>query len=104
MKCQECRYWQGNSLSEWADCYRVVGKLEPNLLCCHREDEDRPGVEFYFSTPFDPHDWEYWKYHPFLKKLYGLALERASTYGIRTDDLYFVTHKDFDCEVIDEDK
>lgn len=63
MKCAECKFWQGNlRYGKWADCQRVVAKLEPNLLCCFHLAED--GItRYYFDVPYDPHDFKYWRFH-----------------------------------------
>jgi hypothetical protein len=108
MRCDECRFWQGHRLSQEGDCYRVVAKLEPNLLGCYRkqDEEDESSPEIYFRIPFDLHDIkEYWTHHPFIRKLHRVAERKTKTMdGIRVERVegvpYFVTRKEFDCEGI----
>lgn len=53
MKCHECPHWQGGKYSQWGDCYRIVGILEPRFFNCV-DDNGYP-----FSIPFDPHRTKY---------------------------------------------
>lgn len=53
MKCHECSYWQGGKYSQWGDCYRVIGILEPRLFNCVDDNYCR------FNVPFDPHRTKY---------------------------------------------
>lgn len=50
MTCYSCKHWQGTRYSEWADCYWVIGHIEPRLF----EEENEKGYKF--TVPFDPHD------------------------------------------------
>ena len=101
MQCKNCKHWQGNRFSEWGDCYRIVAKLEPHLLNCYREDENRPGLDLYFSIPFDPHNTEYWKHNTIFHKLLRNAIAKArDTNGIRVDVhrwIFFQTRGDYSC-------
>jgi hypothetical protein len=90
-------------MSEWGDCYRVVALLEPSLLACYRESENRPDLWFYFDIPFDPNDAERWKHNAFFHKLYRNAQKLADRQlGIRVDrvdgKVFFQTHKNYNCE------
>jgi hypothetical protein len=103
MNCGACNYWQGCQYSKWADCYRVVMKLEPNLDGCYQDSEDRPGSEIYFTIPFDPHDQkQYWINHPFLSKLLRNAYRKASSLdGVRLEKVggctFIQTRRDYTC-------
>ena len=123
MKCFECKFWQGNKYSDWADCYRVIGQLEPNLLCCYQTNEWGT-IERFFDIPMDPHDVKYWTFNELWKKLYDkLCSYDSIRLGVRTrketrDDIvydqkngervgrlkltYFQTHKDYECKGEDE--
>jgi hypothetical protein len=116
MKCKDCSYWQGNKYSEWGDCFRVIGRLQPHLLSCCTTNEHGT-VEKFFEVPFDPHDYKYWSLNPIWKKLYDSY--KVDRLGVREyqdikDDIiydneggerlgrvklrYFQTHKGFACE------
>lgn len=116
MKCKDCRFWQGNRYQEWADCYRVVGFLQPWLLGCYLTDEET-GKDTYLETPFDPHDLPMWdKNEPFQRLMIDMV-ENApegvrfvpmtdicivnDEYGWREkeEDIFFIqTHKDYECK------
>lgn len=53
MKCGECPFWKGSKYSEWGDCYRIIGVLEPRFFNCV-DDNSYP-----FNIPFDPHRTKY---------------------------------------------
>jgi len=121
MKCSECMFWQGNKYGDWADCYRVIGKLEPDLLCCYKTNEWGT-IERFFDVPFDPHEVKYWIHDPLWHKLYlGIKIDRL---GVRVveeirDDIvydqkngervgrlklrYFQTHRDHVCGEEDDE-
>jgi hypothetical protein len=116
MKCKDCRFWQGHKYQEWADCYRVCGKLQPFLFGCYLTDEET-GKETYFETPFDPHDLPLWrKNEPFQRLMLDLVQHMPD--GVRAElvrvplwindeygwrevsyEIYFFqTHRDYECK------
>jgi hypothetical protein len=52
--CRTCKHWQccgsTGEHNEYADCYRVIGTIEPKLF------EFRNERGYLFNVPFDPHD------------------------------------------------
>ena len=72
-KCRNCCHWQCPAKirdgTKWADCYRVIGALEPNLLCCYEENENG-WIEKFFDIPFDPTDVKYWRFNDQWDALY----------------------------------
>jgi len=115
MKCKDCKHWQGTKYSEWADCYRIVRDLEPDLECCYLTNAHGTVTE-YFTVPFDPHDIKYWNFNPIWKKLYdNLILAKLGVRMVEevVDDViydqsmgerigklrlrYFQTHKEYEC-------
>jgi hypothetical protein len=70
--------------------------------------EEKPDTRFYFTVPFDPHEIQYWLHSPFMRTLYITAILRAEIIdGIRVDEedevtWFYQTHRDFDCEVLNE--
>jgi hypothetical protein len=119
MKCKDCKFWQGNKHSEWADCYRVIGQLNEYITSCYMSD-DHGAITAFFKLPFDPHDIKYWQHNEIWYRLFCNAVVQADqTDGVRTvvqtrDDVkfdqkggeaigrlkcyYFQTHKDYDCK------
>jgi len=118
MKCKNCRHWQGHKHSEWADCYRIVATLEPNLKACYKSN-DWGTIEHYWDVPFDPHDVKYWSSNSLWRTLYesitpeGLQKRVRITEDVINDVIfdrengervgklklkYFQTHKDYNCK------
>jgi hypothetical protein len=117
MACANCKYWQGVEFSEWADCYRVIAVLRPDLLQVRRYIDD--DVWYYFNVPFDPHHAKYWNYNLDFIDLYrditqnmtlpeGVRRNVVKEYDIWMDQFgnerekllnvcYFQTHKTFNC-------
>jgi hypothetical protein len=88
-KCSNCRHWQGNKYTDYADCYRVVGTLEPDLFQFKTAvtDEWEHNVGIGFNVPFDPNDLkrDEWRYSfrivdgktQFFTDTYKRALRKA---------------------------
>jgi hypothetical protein len=115
MSCKNCKYWHGRG-SDWGDCYRIIGQLNPNLFTCKDDFGNN------FKTPFDPHDVKYFRYSLDFINEYKLTcngvpqVQRMCYYVnkekvkdiVYNDDYserlgvltlhYFRTHKDYKCE------
>jgi len=98
MICRDCKYWNcSNKVREyvsWADCYRVIGSLAPDLLDCVGDS----GVNF--SLPFDPHDANKFKCYSRFRDLYH-RVRSSLPKGVRVKKIngkfYFQTREDFLC-------
>ena len=94
MNCRDCQHWQGNRLSQFADCNWVVGHFEPKLF------EEKNELGFNFNVPFDPHDLYRFNCSPNFRVLYKAIHPKEhgqvkihSTKGQK----YFMTREDFCC-------
>jgi hypothetical protein len=104
MQCRDCKYWQGSSYSQWADCYRIIADIEPKLLTLTRNeilgDEDSTLIPF--TVPFDPHDVYLWHHLEEFNLLYTNVLAHLPNLGIRKDydkynNCYIQTHIAYGC-------
>lgn len=102
MKCLTCKFWQGNRVRWWADCYRVLVALQPELLGVSERDADGCVVRR-LTIPFDPRDAQHWITDPYFRDLYKhLTMKSELPDGVRIvkdgNLFYFQTRKDFSCE------
>ena len=96
--CSTCKYWQGNSkFNTWADCYRIVGILQPKLFEFCKNERG-----FLFNIPFDPHEIRYYDHdspiHKYLKELeipVGVR-KQVTKYG-KNKLVFLQTAKGFKC-------
>jgi hypothetical protein len=98
MKCYKCKYWnlseRNKEFKSWADCYRVIEKLQPELNECVSD------LGFFFAVPFDPHDVDKFKFNSLFKKLYRHArssLPKGMRVQKEKGNYYFQTHENYDC-------
>ena len=97
--CKNCKYWQRGRDVLWADCYRVIIELSPQLENCTNDFGNA------FSVPFDPHDSSlYFKYNKNFKREYK-QLRTNLPKKVRTKKahgLYFIqTREDYTCAKYD---
>lgn len=94
MNCSTCRHWQGHRYVHWADCYWIIGQIEPKLF------EEKNDFDFSFNVPFDPNDYRYYNsartFHALLHRTYIAASKKDGVRVLRQGKLKFIqTHKDF---------
>lgn len=95
MTCETCEHWQGTRYAVWADCYWVIGTLEPKLF----KEANKRG--YFFNVPFDPHDIHSFHHHSYFRELYNKVMKKLPK-GVKVDKVkglrYLRTRKDYYCE------
>jgi hypothetical protein len=118
-KCATCKYWQGTKLHSFADCYRVIGAIEPRLFRFTDDNYVR------FQLPLTP--WEENKYNMtwcndrgyrlYFSKCYHDALDKIKEENVLKlepceyvgrdgphEGTYILTPKDYCCKFYKERK
>ena len=95
MNCALCKHWQGNRYTQWADCYWVIGQIQPKLF---EEKNDR---DFYFTIPFDPHSVSDFHYNRSFHTVYKQVLKTTQD-KIRIEKIkgliFIQTRRDYSCK------